>query len=97
MVLKGALERSVGLIADEGGDGTHRGIGCLESLRSCGHADIGEKVAGGLSDAFLEVSYERRARHMAERGKLLQRIHVQLARLNNAELARAVKMLKALE
>jgi transcriptional regulator with XRE-family HTH domain len=32
-----------------------------------------------------------------ERGKLLQRIHVQLAKLNNAELARAVKMLKALE
>ena len=32
-----------------------------------------------------------------ERGKLLQRIHVQLSKLNNAELARAVKMLKALE
>jgi transcriptional regulator with XRE-family HTH domain len=31
-----------------------------------------------------------------ERGKLLQRVHVQLAKLNNAELARAVKMLKAL-
>jgi transcriptional regulator with XRE-family HTH domain len=31
-----------------------------------------------------------------ERGKLLQRAHVQLAKLNNAELARAVKMLKAL-
>lgn len=31
-----------------------------------------------------------------ERGKLLQRIHVQLAKLNNAELARTLKMLKAL-
>lgn len=31
-----------------------------------------------------------------ERGKLVQRAHVQLAKLNNAELARAVKMLKAL-
>ncbi len=31
-----------------------------------------------------------------ERGKLVERIHVELAKLNNAELARALKMLKAL-
>jgi transcriptional regulator with XRE-family HTH domain len=30
-----------------------------------------------------------------ERGRLVQRIHVELAKLNNPELARALKMLKA--
>jgi transcriptional regulator with XRE-family HTH domain len=55
-----------------------------------------EKIAAVLEipEAAL-FSVEPLAMPAGERGKLLQRIHVQLSKLNNQELGRASRMLKA--
>jgi transcriptional regulator with XRE-family HTH domain len=79
-------------------DATPGFIGQIERGDSAPSFDTIEKIAAAL-DVPEVVLFATTPMSVptGERGKLLQRIHVQLAKLNNAELARAVKMLKALE
>ena len=79
-------------------DATSGFIGQIERGESAPSFDSIEQIAPAL-DVPEVVLFATTPMSVptGERGKLLQRIHVQLAKLNNAELARAVKMLKALE
>lgn len=79
-------------------DASNGFISQLERGESAPSFDTIEKIAAAL-DVPEVVLFATTPMSVptGERGKLLQRIHVQLAKLNNAELARAVKMLKALE
>ena len=73
-------------------------VGQIERGESAPSFDTIEQIAAALDvpEVVLFATTPISA-PTGERGKLLQRIHVQLAKLSNAELARAVKMLKALE
>jgi transcriptional regulator with XRE-family HTH domain len=79
-------------------DATSGFVGQIERGESAPSFDTIEQIAAAL-DVPEVVLFATTPMSVptGERGKLLQRIHVQLAKLNNAELARAVKMLKALE
>ena len=79
-------------------DATSGFVGQIERGESAPSFDTIETIAAAL-DVPEVVLFATTPMSVptGERGKLLQRIHVQLAKLNNAELARAVKMLKALE
>jgi len=79
-------------------DATSGFVGQIERGESAPSFDSIEQIAAAL-DVPEVVLFATTPMSVptGERGKLLQRIHVQLAKLNNAELARAVKMLKALE
>ena len=78
-------------------DTTSGFVGQIERGESAPSFDTIEQIAAAL-DVPEVVLFATTPMSVptGERGKLLQRVHVQLAKLDNAELSRAVKMLKAL-